>query len=191
MSRKGLLVAAATVLLMAANVPPPPTQLDLINTVTGEKLDLNDSLPDGRDTPAVKQFLQTGRDPYREVKACFPNDKSLFLTACSGCHGGEMEGKVGPSLADNYWTYPVNMTDVGLFSTIFGGARGMMGPHSQDLTLDQILRVMAWIRHHYNGPVGDAPWLSADEKKTFKPFTPADEAAIKDSTDASQCKLPG
>ncbi|GAJ29249.1 cytochrome c(L), periplasmic [Acidomonas methanolica] len=181
-------VLAGSLFLMAADVPP--TTQSFINTVTGDKLDLDTSLPDGRQTPAVKEFLQTGRDPYEEVPSCFPNGKSLFLTACSGCHGGEMEGKVGPSLSDDYWTYPVNTTDVGLFSTIFGGANGMMGPHNQDLTLDQILRVMAWIRHHFSGPASHATWLTAEQQKQFKPFTAADEAAIKQSTDPAACKLP-
>ncbi len=174
----------------ADEAPLPPVPVDLINTVTGEKLDTTDTLPDGRDTPAVKKFLATGHDPYIEVAACFPNAKSLFLTACSGCHGGEMEGKVGPSLSDDYWTYPVNTTDVGMFSTIFGGASGMMGPHNRDISMDQILRVMAWIRHHYEGPAAHADWLSPAQKARFKPFTAADEKAIKDSMDASQCKLP-
>ena len=62
------------------------------------------------------------------------------------------EGKVGPGLNDNYWTYPKNKTDKGLFETIFGGAQGMMGPHN-DLQLNETLLVMAWIRHLYTGPV--------------------------------------
>jgi cytochrome c-L len=50
------------------------------------------------------------------------------LTACSGCHGHEAEGKLGPGLADDYWTYPAAATDQGLFEVLFGGANGMMGP---------------------------------------------------------------
>jgi hypothetical protein len=34
------------------------------------------------------------------------------------CHGHIGEGKIGPGLADNYWTYPQNTTDAGLFSTV-------------------------------------------------------------------------
>jgi cytochrome c-L len=79
------------------------------------------------------------------------------------------EGKVGPGLNDSYWTYPKNTTDKGLFETIFGGGQGMMGPHN-DLQLNEILLIMAWIRHVYTGPADDAPWLTAEQAKSFKPY---------------------
>ncbi|ABI61244.1 cytochrome c(L), periplasmic [Granulibacter bethesdensis] len=185
---------AVSVPAHAGDTPVPPSALKFTNTVSGDPLDLNDSLPDGRDTPAVKQFLQTGHNPYNLIESCLPNGKSLWLSACSGCHGGEMEGKVGPSLADDYWTYETNKTDQGLFSTIFGGANGMMGPHNQDLTMDQILRVMAWIRFHYEGPKHtdeDMPWLTDAQRKSFKLFKKEDEAKFPASEDAKACKLPG
>ena len=87
-------------------------------------------LPEGRDTEAVKRFLETGVNAYNEVKACLPKGEEIYLTSCSGCHGHLGEGKVGPGLNDAYWTYPKNKTDKGLFETIFGGAQGMMGPHN-------------------------------------------------------------
>lgn len=144
--------------------------IDLYNTITGEPLKLDEALANGHDTPAVKQFLATGHDPYNDVKICFPSGKALFLTACSGCHGEYAEGKLGPNLGDNYWTYPVNTTDAGLFATIFGGANGMMGPHNEDLTVDEILQVMAWVRHLYSGPLADAPWLADEQKKSYVPY---------------------
>jgi cytochrome c-L len=148
----------------------PPTALDLRNTVTGEPLDLGLARPDGRDTPAVKQFLQTGKNPYLDDRSCMARGESLFLTACSGCHGQVGEGKIGPGLNDNYWTYPKNETDQGIFETVFGGARAQMGPHTADLTLDDMLVVTAWVRHLYTGPVEDAKWLNAEQKKTYKPY---------------------
>lgn len=148
----------------------PAASLDLHNVVTGEPLNLDEALPEERDTEAVKQFLATGHNPYNELKSCFPSGKDRYLTACSGCHGEYAEGKLGPNLGDDYWTYPVNTTDVGLFSTVFGGANGMMGPHNGDLTLDQILQVMAWVRHLYSGPVSSADWLTADQKKAYIPY---------------------
>ncbi|QBR72742.1 cytochrome c(L), periplasmic [Beijerinckiaceae bacterium] len=146
------------------------TSLDLRNTITGDPLNLDEALPEGRDTEGVKQFLATGQNPYNEVKTCFPSAKDFYLTACSGCHGEYAEGKIGPNLADNYWTYPVNTSDIGLFATIFGGANGMMGPHNGDLTLDQILQVMAWVRHLYSGPVANAPWFTDEQKKAYVPY---------------------
>ncbi|WP_425338901.1 cytochrome c(L), periplasmic [Methylocapsa acidiphila] len=165
-----LAMTIAPAMIDAAKAASSGATIDLYNTVTGEPLKLDDALANGHDTAAVKQFLATGHNPYNEVKSCFPSGKSLFLTACSGCHGEYAEGKLGPNLGDNYWTYPVNTTDAGLFATIFGGANGMMGPHNEDLTLDETLQVMSWVRHLYSGPVQDAPWLSEEEKKIYTPY---------------------
>ncbi len=82
----------------------------------------------------------------------------LFMTACSGCHGHEAEGKLGPGLADDYWTYPANATDKGLFELLFGGANGMMGPQYVNLNTDEMLLIMAWIRDIYKGDPKKAKW---------------------------------
>jgi cytochrome c-L len=138
------------------------------HTITGEVLDLNIGPKEGRDTPAVKTFLETGHNPYNEDATCLPAGEEIFLTACSGCHGHLAEGKVGPGLNDDYWTYPKNTTDKGIFETIYGGGQGMMGPHS-DLQLNEILLVMSWIRHLYTGPADTAVWLTPEQQKSFKP----------------------
>jgi cytochrome c-L len=140
------------------------------HTITGEDLKVMETSEEkGRDTEAVKIFMNSGVNPYTEVKTCLPKGEEIYLSACSGCHGHLAEGKVGPGLNDSYWTYPKNKTDKGLFETIYGGANGMMGPHS-DLELDEILTMMAWIRHLYTGPTEDADWLTAEQKKVFKPY---------------------
>jgi cytochrome c-L len=169
----GLSLAIRTAVLgwrAFAVTPLPPTTLDFRNTDTGEPLDLWNAQEEGRDTPGVMQFFQTGVDPYIEDKSCLKNGESLFLTACSGCHGQIGEGKIGPGLNDDYWTYPKNVTDQGLFETIFGGARAQMGPHQQDLTLDEMLQVMAWVRHLYKDDVKNAPWFNDAQKKAYKPY---------------------
>lgn len=163
------------------------------HTITGEDLNVPDSsLPEGRDTQAAKHFLETGVNLYTEVKGCMPKGEEIYLTACSGCHGHYGEGKLGPGLGDAYWTYPKNTTDKGLFETIYGGAQGMMGPHS-DHSIDDILKLMAWIRHMYSGDVVDAEWLTDEQKKTFKPFKP-EEHTSADAGDkaaaAGECKVP-
>ncbi|QGM46026.1 cytochrome c(L), periplasmic [Methylocystis heyeri] len=140
------------------------------NTVTGEKLNFDDALPEGRDTDGVKKFMQTGVNPYTEDKSCLKKGEQIFLSACSGCHGHIGEGKIGPGLNDAYWTYPENETDVGLFSTIFGGAKASMGPQYQNLKLDEMLLVMAWVRHLYKDDVKQAPWFSDVQKKNYKPY---------------------
>src|SRR5271154_859822 len=115
--------------------PGPPTSLDLRTTGDGSPIDLSTSLPTERDTPGVLKFLQTGVDPYIDDPSCLRLGQSQFLSDCSGCHGQGGEGKIGPGLNDDYWTYPKNIHDQGVFETVYGGARAMMGPHNGDLTL--------------------------------------------------------
>jgi cytochrome c-L len=141
------------------------------NTITGEVLDLDQAAEDGRDTEAVKMFLETGTNPYNENPSCLAKGEELFLGACSACHGHVAEGKIGPGLNDNYWTYPKNETDKGLFETVFGGARGQMGPMYGALKLDEMLLTMAWVRHLYNGKPSEATWLSDRQRKDFKPYS--------------------
>jgi cytochrome c-L len=166
----GLGFAAAALSALAQPASGPQSGFVFRNTVTGEQLDVSQGKEGGRDTPAVKEFFQTGKNLYIDDKSCLRNGESLFATSCSGCHGHLAEGKLGPGLNDNYWTYPSNTEDTGLFATIFGGANGMMGPHNENLTPDEMLQTIAWIRHLYTGPVKDAVWLSADQKKTYTPY---------------------
>jgi len=148
-------------------------QIPLYNIVTGDPLDLGEAYEDGRDTPAVQEFLATGLNIYNEDAEALPKGEEAFATACSGCHGHYAEGKLGPGLNDDYWTYPENDTDEGLFRTIYGGASGMMGPQYAALTLDEMLLTMAWVRHLYTGPADTAYWLTPEQRDSFTPYVPA------------------
>lgn len=164
------------------------------HTITGEDLKVPDSTNrEGRDTEGVKKFLETGINPYNEVKACLHEGEQTYLASCSGCHGHVAEGKVGPGLNDAYWTYPKNKTDKGLYETIYGGAQGMMGPHS-DLTMDDSLKLMAWIRHLYIGDVKEADWLNDVQKAAFKPYVEkksGEGGESKEVASAEACKPSG
>lgn len=146
------------------------TAITFRNTITGEVLNFNDALPEGKDTPAVKDFMTSGRNPYNEDMSCLKQGEQTFLSACSGCHGHIGEGKIGPGLNDAYWTYPQNETDEGLFSTIYGGAQASMGPQYQNLQLDEMLKVMAWVRHLFKEAPEKASWLTDEQRKSFKPY---------------------
>lgn len=179
--------ATAAVCIFTASVALAQA-IEFQNTITGEDLHVMEkSNPKGRDTPGVKKFLATGVNPYIEKTECLPKGEEIYLESCSGCHGHIGEGKVGPGLNDSYWTYPKNKTDKGLFETIFGGANGMMGPHN-DLEIDEILHLMAWIRHIYKDDVNDADWLSKDQKKVFKPYVPPEHHA-EASHKPEACKI--
>ena len=191
MKTAGLMAIAALALGAAGALAQ---SLTFNHTITGEDLRILETAnPECQDTDAVKSFLQTGVNPYTEVAACLPAGEEVYLTACSGCHGHVGEGKLGPGLNDGYWTYPKNTTDKGLFETIYGGAQGMMGPHN-DLSLDEMLKLMAWIRHLYAGDPADAEWLTAEQKAKFKPYVEhksGEGGDVKKIAEASACKPSG
>ncbi len=189
----GILAAAVAVSAMIAGSHAAFAQQDFRNTITGDPLDVDGTSPkEGRDTPAVKKFMEAGVDPYVEILGCLPKGEEIFLESCSGCHGHTGEGKVGPGLNDSYWTYPKNATDKGIFETIFGGAQGMMGPHGQDLTLDDIMHLIAWIRHIQKDDVKDAEWLTPEQKKAFKAFNIEEwEKTGRAAAAKEQCKISG
>lgn len=185
----GLFVAAFSAFSAAASA-----QQTFQHTITGETLDVLGQAPaEGRDTPAVKKFLETGINPYNQVVGCMPKGEEAYLVACSGCHGHVAEGKLGPGLADAYWTYPKNLTDKGLFETIFGGAQGMMGPHGQHLELDEVLKLMAWIRNLNTGTAEEAEWLTDEQKKNFKPFDVEawEKKGGKQAAEKEKCEISG
>lgn len=183
--RRAPLVTAISSLLAG----PALAALVFRGTVEGEELDLSKA-KQGPETEAVKHFVETGENQYRLNwdEEAIKKGGETFLTMCSGCHGHHAEGKLGPALADDYWTYPKNKTDKGLFETTFGGASAMMGPMYKQLSIDEMLMVVSWIRAIYRGPVENADWLTEEQKKTFKPRPFSDEGAAKDT--APTAKLP-
>lgn len=184
------LTAAASCLLFALGASAANADITLNNTVSGEPLNLDDAPPEGKDAAAFKEFMQTGKNPYVGKQDCLAKGEELFNGACSGCHGHVAEGKIGPGLNDDYWTYPQNATDKGMFETVFGGASGQMGPMYNSVNVDEMLLAMAWIRHLYTGDPEKAEWLEADARKALKKYD--GKPAPKPGTDAPQeCKMGG
>lgn len=134
-----LLVGLA--LYSAASVAQAPR---FYNLIEGTPLDFS-GLKE-TETEQVKAFKASGKNPYAGNEAALRKGESLFATACSGCHGHHAEGKLGPGLNDDYWTYKQAAQDAGLFSAIYGGLSGSMGPQRNRMTQDDILLVMAWLR---------------------------------------------
>jgi len=149
------------------------------NTINGEVLDLSKAKV-GENPEAVKEFEKTGKNPLNGNAEAIQKGKDEFLVACAGCHGHHAEGKIGPALVDDYWTYEINMTDAGLFSTIYGGARAQMGPHYMSMTKTEMLESIAYIRDIYTGKASKAKWLTLDEKKALLKKRKAEPAAAKD-----------
>jgi cytochrome c-L len=158
MNKKSLAIAALT-LAIATPALKAMAEVTFRNAVTGETLDFSFAKAGG-DSEAFKKFKETGKNPYNGNKEITEGKgHSLYLSACSGCHGHEAEGKIGPGLADDYWTYPRATMDVGLFEILFGGAQGSMGPQYVNLNTDEMLQIMAWIRSVYKGDPAKADWL--------------------------------
>jgi cytochrome c-L len=142
--RVAMLVCAS---VMAVGIAK--AELDFRGTISGDPLDFTGL--DEVETPTVKHFKETGENKYTGDKEVAKAGFVIFSTACAGCHGHLAEGKLGPALSDDYWTYPKNETDKGLFETIYGGANGMMGPQRGLLTQDEILRVISFLRSFKDG----------------------------------------
>lgn len=135
----GVLVAAA-VMTAAADKPVFKDPLD------GKPIDV---LPKAGEveTPAVKQFKQTGTNVYRNDGTAVQAGKALYEQWCQVCHNSDATGKMGPALIGGQHLYPQTSTDVGMFAIIYGGASGAMQAFSKrDLTQDEMLKIIAYIR---------------------------------------------
>lgn len=131
------------------------------------------------DTPEAKQFIETCINPYtklyaKDAEAAKAGKKQYAFQGCSGCHGGNANGLMGPSIIDAQWEYTKHTTDKGMFETIAGGtlgkgatARGSMltwhnqlpGHSGDGVDTDTILKIIAWLRTQYTGG-GETPWMS-------------------------------
>lgn len=187
-----LKAGAAAIALALAGVSTAGAQQTFNNAVTGEQLNMEDSAPEGRETEAAKTFLQSGRNVYVGDPNCLAKGEELFLAMCSGCHGQKGEGKLGPGLNDSHWTYPQGQTDKGLFEIMYGGAQGMMGPMYSAMNVDEMLLTIAWVRNLYKDkPDGAGEWLTAELKKTFKPYDKTAATPKPGPNAPESCKVGG
>jgi cytochrome c-L len=131
------------------------------------------------DTPEAKQFIETCINPYtklyaKDAEAAKAGKKQYAFQGCSGCHGGNANGLMGPSIIDAQWEYTKHNTDKGMFETIAGGtlgkgatARGSMltwhnqlpGHSGDGVDTDTILKIIGWMRTQYTGG-GETPWMN-------------------------------
>jgi len=111
------------------------------------------------DTPAAKEFMTSGKNPYVGNADAIAKGKKVYqLYSCSQCHGPDGGGQVGPSLHGPDFRYPKDATNKGMFETVWHGTNGGMGAKGKGLmdptdpangiTPDELLQVIAWIRSH-------------------------------------------
>ena len=130
--------------------------IKFVTTQDGSPLEIKHEL---FDTPAAKEFLAIGKDPYVGNAEAIAQGKKIFnLYSCTQCHGPEAKGQVGPGLIGPDFRYPKDATNKGMFETVWHGTNGGMGAKgkglmdptdvSNGLTPDDLLKVIAWIRSH-------------------------------------------
>ncbi len=148
-----LVIAAAGAVCVSAQTPtqPRPSATDLAAVLT----------PKADDPPAVKQFKESGKNPYyKDPKAIAEGFKLARALACTHCHGESLGGLIGPSLTNGNWRYVRDGTDQGMFETLyFGTSAGMAAwGKSGSLTEDEILKIIAFVRSKYRGEPKNVTW---------------------------------
>ena len=155
-TRVKALRVALTVLVFIAAVPHAPSTADPGDDELAQILQAKNE-----DTPAVRQFKETGKNPYnKEPYAIEQGFRLARAVACTHCHAGDLSGLIGPSLATGNWRYPKNGTDKGMFQTLYFGTGGGMAAWGKigSLTAEEILKVMAFVRSKYRGDPKNITW---------------------------------
>lgn len=162
-------------------------------TSTADSKALN--IPDDLfNTPAAKEFLATGKNPYIGNADGVKAGKKVYqLYSCAQCHGPIGNGQVGPNLRDDTFNYAKNATDKGMFETIWGGSAGGMGAKgkglmleddpTQGLTPDEVLKVSAFLRTKADKPADAKPAEAPPVAAAADAATPA--ASATDTVSAS------
>lgn len=130
--------------------------IQFVKTQDGSPLEIKHDL---FDTPAAKEFLATGKNPYVGNEDAIKEGKKIFqLYSCTQCHGPEAGGQVGPGLTGPNYNYAKDATNKGMFETVWNGTNGGMGAKGKGLmdpsdpnngiSPDELLKVIAWIRSH-------------------------------------------
>lgn len=114
------------------------------NALDDTALDFN-SMPDVSLTPAVRQFRNTGQNPYKGNAAAVSDGRAAYLQNCAACHLEDGKGRIGSNLVDNQYNHPRVNTDIGMFEVIYAGGTGAMQPYAGRITDDTILKIMAFI----------------------------------------------
>ncbi len=128
--------------------------IDFVATQDNKPLVINAVL---FDTPATKEFMTTGKNPYIGNAEAIAKGKKVYqMYSCTQCHGPEAKGQVGPGLVGPDYKYPKDATNKGMFETVWHGTNGGMGAKGiglmdptdpkNGITPDELLKVISWIR---------------------------------------------
>jgi len=138
----------------AASSGSSAKMIDFVTTQDSKPLVIDAAL---FDTPAAKEFMTTGKNPYIGNAEAIAKGKKVFqLYSCTQCHGPEAKGQVGPGLVGPDYRYPKDATNKGMFETVWHGTNGGMGAKGiglmdptdpkNGITPDELLKIIAWVR---------------------------------------------
>ena len=103
--------------------------------------------PNEVETEAVKEFKESGKNPYTGNDQALADGKKLYLANCQACHLPDGSGRMGPSLISDNWVRERATTDLGMFEIIYGGSSGAMQSFARrGMTQDEMLRIIAYVR---------------------------------------------
>lgn len=125
-----------------------------VDTKNGQPLKIDSKL---FNTEQSKKFLSTGENPYIGNAEAIASGKKHYQTySCAQCHGAQAQGQTASGLTGPRYNHSKSATDKGMFEIIYAGTNGGMsgkgqgimdpGNHSNGLSPDETLRVIAWIR---------------------------------------------
>ena len=81
------------------------------------------------------------KNPYRDNKAILPEGKAIYGKECAQCHGADLAGNIGPSLAD------IDKSDADLFKSIYSGIpAGGMPAFGDSLGKDRVWQVVTYVK---------------------------------------------
>jgi cytochrome c-L len=134
-------------LLLAASLAPSLAAIAFKNALDDTPLDVTPE-PGETVTDAVKQFHETGVNPYDGNAEAIADGKSLYTSNCQLCHSDTLQGGAfgAPSLIDDKVRHSRVVDDIGMFEVIYGGGAGAMAGFKGRLAQDQILKVIAYVR---------------------------------------------
>ncbi len=129
-------------------------EVSFVKTTDGSTFKIDPAL---FDTPVAKEFLSTGKNSYVGNAEAVAKGKKIFgMYSCTQCHGPDAKGQVGPGLVGPTFRYPKDVTNKGMFETLWHGTNGGMGGKgvgimdatdpTNGLKPDEILKVIAWVR---------------------------------------------
>jgi cytochrome c-L len=122
------------------------TKADFKSALDGSPLEIKRQ-PGEVETPALKKFLETGVNDYRNDPDAIAQGKRLYTMTCAVCHGPDGTGRMGPTLVGKDLVYKQALSDPGMFSIIYAGASGAMQSFAKrGMKLEDMMKVIAYVR---------------------------------------------